>query len=73
MMALRELTRDFHPVLPPSCVAEDSRSGERFQVGLDRVCPCPQLVSRSSTPRARRCGKEKVLDQKIKNGKAINS
>ncbi len=33
---LHQLTRHAHPVLPPSCVAEDSRSGERFQVGLDR-------------------------------------
>ncbi len=53
-----ELTRHFHPVLSPSCVA-----GERFQVGLDRGYPCLQPASSSSAPRARRCGKEKVLDQ----------
>ncbi len=35
---LCELTRDFHSVLSPSCVAEDSRSRERFQVCLDRGC-----------------------------------
>ncbi len=55
---LCELTRGFHPVLSPSCVAEDW-----FQVGLDRGCPCLQLASSSSAPRAGRCGKEKVLDQ----------
>ncbi len=44
-------------------MAEDSRSGDRFQIGLDRGSPCLQLASRSSAPRARRCGKEKVLDQ----------
>ncbi len=31
---LRQLTRDLHPVLSPSCVAEDSRSGERFRLAL---------------------------------------
>ncbi len=31
---LCELTRGFQPVLFPSCVAEDSRSGEGFQVCL---------------------------------------
>ncbi len=60
---LRELTRHFHPVLSPSCVAEDSRFGGRFQVSLDRGSPCLQLASRSSAPRAARCGKENVLDQ----------
>ncbi len=44
-------------------MAEDLRSGEWFQVGLDRVCPCLQLTSSSSEPRARWRGKEKVLDQ----------
>ncbi len=58
-----ELTRHFHPVLSPSCVAEDSRSGGRFQVGLNLGSPCLQLASSSSAPRARRCGKKKVLEQ----------
>ncbi len=60
---LRHLTRHLYPVLSPSCVAEDSRSEDRFQVGLDRGSPCLQLASSSSAPRARRCGKEKVLDK----------
>ncbi len=61
-VVLYELTRHFHPIL--SCVAEDSRSGDRFQVGLDRGCPRLQLASSSiALLRARRCGKEKVLDQ----------
>ncbi len=60
---LGELTRDFYPVLSPSYVAEDSRSGEGFQVGPDRRCPYFQLASSSSAPRARWCGKEEVLDQ----------
>ncbi len=51
---LCELTRHFHPVLSPSCEAEDSGSGERFQVGLDCGFPCPQLAFSSSAPRARR-------------------
>ncbi len=54
---LCELTRRFHPVLSPSW------SGDRFQVGLERGCPCLQLATSSSAPRARRCGNEKVLDQ----------
>ncbi len=36
-MVLCELTRDFHPVLSPSCVAEDSRSGKGSQACLDVV------------------------------------
>ncbi len=60
---LSELTRRFHPALSPSCVAEDSRSGDRFRVGLDRGCPRLQLASSSSAPLARRCGKEKAFDQ----------
>ncbi len=60
---LRELTRHFHPVLSLSCVTEDSRSGERFQIGLNSDCPRLQLASSSFAPRARWCGKEKVLDQ----------
>ncbi len=39
-------------VLSPSGVAEDTWSGERFQVGHDR-----------GFPRARRCGQKEVLDQ----------
>ncbi len=35
---LCELTRPVHPVLSPLCVAEDSRSGNRFQDGLDHGC-----------------------------------
>ncbi len=62
-MVLCELTRHFHPVLSPSWVAEGSRSGDRFQDGLDRGCPCLQLASSSSAPRASQCGKEKVIDQ----------
>ncbi len=60
---LCELTRHFHPVLSPSCVTDDSPSGELFQVCFARGCPCLQLASMSSAPRARRCGMEKVLDQ----------
>ncbi len=60
---LCKLTKHVHPVLSPSCVTEHSRSGDRFQVGLDRGCPRLQLASSSSAPRARRCGKEKILDQ----------
>ncbi len=48
----------FHPVL-----AEDSRSGEWFQVGLGRGCRCLQLASSASSLRARCYGMEKVLDQ----------
>ncbi len=45
---LCELTRDFHPVLSPSfVVAEDSRSGEGFQICLDL-----QLASSSTAPRS---------------------
>ncbi len=57
------LTREFHPIFSPSYVAEDSRSGEGLQVRLDRGCPRLHLASSSSAPRARRCGKEKILDQ----------
>ncbi len=46
-----------------SFLHRDSPSGERFQVGLDRGCPCLQLASSSSAPRTRWCGKEKVFDQ----------
>ncbi len=60
---LFELTRDFHPVLSQSCVAEVSRSGDRLQIGLNRGCPYLQLASSLSAPRARRCGNEKVLDK----------
>ncbi len=64
-VVLCELTRHFHSVLSPSCVAEGWRSGEQFQVGLDRGCPCLQLASSSSAPRARWYWKEKVLDPLI--------
>ncbi len=57
---LCELTRHVHPILSQSCVAEDSRSGDRFQDGLDRGNPCLQLASRSSAPHARRCGSKRV-------------
>ncbi len=60
---LCELTRNFQIVLSSSCMAEAPRSGEWFQVVLDRGCPCLQLASSSSAPCARRCGKEKALDQ----------
>ncbi len=53
--------RGFHPVLSPSCVTEDSRSGGGFQVCLDRGCPRLQLASSSPGSRVRRCGKKKVL------------
>ncbi len=33
----RQLTRHVHPAISPSCVAEDSRSGCRLQIGLDRT------------------------------------
>ncbi len=60
---LCELTRHFYPVLSPSCGTEDSQSGERFQVDLDRGFPRLQPAFSSSAPRARRCGMEMVLDQ----------
>ncbi len=60
---LCEHNGNFHTVLSPQCMAEDSRCGEGFQVFLDRGCPRIQLASSSSAPRARRCGKKKVLDQ----------
>ncbi len=41
---LCELTKGFHPVLSPSCAAEDSRSGEGFQACLDRGYPRLQLA-----------------------------
>ncbi len=44
-------------------MTEDSRSRDRFQVGLDRGNPCLQVASSSSAPHARQCGKEKVLDK----------
>ncbi len=44
------------------CVAEGARSGDCSQIGLNRGSPYLQLASSSSVPRARRCGKEKVLD-----------
>ncbi len=43
-------TRDFQPGHSPSCVSEDSQSGEGFWVCLDRGC------SSSPTSRMRRCG-----------------
>ncbi len=46
---------DFHSVISPSFVAEDSRSGEGFQACLDSGCPRLKL--------ARRCGKKYILDQ----------
>ncbi len=42
---------DVHPVLSPSCEAEDSHSGEDFQVCFDHGCPHLQLVS-SSPPKS---------------------
>ncbi len=36
---LCELSRDVYPVIYPSCVAEDSRTGEGLQVYADRGCP----------------------------------
>ncbi len=53
----------FTQFFSPSCVAEDSRSGGRFQVGLDRGNSYLQLASSSSAPCSRRCGRGKVLDQ----------
>ncbi len=54
---LCELTREFHPVPSPPCVAEDSRSGEGFQ-----VCHL-QMTSISFPQRARWCGQKEVPDQ----------
>ncbi len=45
---LCELARHFHALLSLSCVADDSRPGDRFQVGLDRGCPSLQLDSSSA-------------------------
>ncbi len=56
-------TRDFHPVLSPSCVAEDSRPRERFQAFLECRGLRLQLVSSSFSTRARRCGQEEVPDE----------
>ncbi len=53
---LGELTRDFHPVFSPSCVAEDSLFREEFQFLVECRCPRPQSFS----PRARRYGQEEV-------------
>ncbi len=62
--AMCELTRNFHSVLSPSSVVEDSRSGEGFQVCPVRGCPRLQLASSSPAPRARWCGqKYYVFDQ----------
>ncbi len=57
------LTRNFHPVLPPLCVAEYSWSGVEFQVCLDRGCPHHQQPSSSPASCARWCDQKKVLDQ----------
>ncbi len=40
-----ELTRDLHPFLSPSCVAEDLWFGEGLGVCLDRGYPRLQLTS----------------------------
>ncbi len=61
---LYEPIRDFHPALTLSFVAKDSRSGDRFQVGLDRGCPCLQLGSNSSAPRPN----SRVADKGMRNG-----
>ncbi len=42
--AMCGLTRGLHLVLSPWCVAEDPRSGERFQVCADRGFPRLQLA-----------------------------
>ncbi len=47
---LRELIRDFHPILSPSYVAENSRSGEGLQACLDRGCLHLQLALCSTAP-----------------------
>ncbi len=47
---LRELIRDFHPILSPSYVAENSRSGEGLQACRDRGCPHLQLALCSTAP-----------------------
>ncbi len=60
---LCELSRDFKSVLSPSCVAENSRSGEGHHAYPDRGCPRLQLASGSPTPRARRGGQKYVLDK----------
>ncbi len=44
-MTLNELARGFDPVHSPSCVSEDSRSGEEFQIWLGCGCPRLQLAS----------------------------
>ncbi len=49
---LRQLIRQVYPVFSPSCMAEDSPSDCRFQVGHDRGSPCLQLASSSSAPSA---------------------
>ncbi len=51
------------PVFSPTCVAEDSRYGEGFQVFHECRGPRLQLASRSFLPRARRCGQAEVPDQ----------
>ncbi len=57
---LCELIRDFHPVLFPSCVDEDSGSTEGLQVCLERGFPRLDLASSSSALRVRRCKQNKV-------------
>ncbi len=50
-------------VLSPSCTAEDSRSGKRFQVFLKCRGPRLQLASSSFSLRTRRCEQKEVPDQ----------
>ncbi len=67
--ALCELGRVFHPMLSPSCVAEDLRSRERFQPFLECHGPDLQLVSSSLSPRARsliRSPSELVVARKLR-------
>ncbi len=57
--SLETFTQSFFP----SCVAEDSRSGDRFQVCPERGYPRLQMASSSHAPCAMRCGQKQVLDQ----------
>ncbi len=68
---LCELTRHFHPVLSPSCVAEDSRSEKGFKVCLDRGYPHLQLASSLPEPHARRFG-QTISNKSRKTGLVMN-
>ncbi len=54
---------DFHPHDSPSRAAEDSLTGEGFQVSRDSGCPRLQLASSSLAPRPRLRVQKELPDQ----------